>query len=466
MFVTMVTKLMPQSELHDSLQEGRQRTLQLIEDLTDEQMIGPRLAIVNPLRWELGHVGYFQEFWVLRHFRKQPPARADGDALYDSARIAHDTRWDLPLPSKGETIAYIQRILERVVGVHRPAVSEVSRKIDGYDEAYFLRLALFHEYMHAEAMTYTRQTLGYSLPKISSIKQNSETDRSDGRGARMTEEDRSRHSQASLGDAEIPGGTLLLGSTPDLAFVFDNEQWAHPVIVKPFQMGRTAVSNAEFAAFVEDGGYQRREFWTEEGWQWRESAPANHPVYWQRQAGSRWLRRNFDKWVPLEERLPVLHVNWYEADAYCRWAGRRLPTEAEWEFAASTEPSVGGGISEHKRLFPWGNQAPTPERANLDWSAMGCLEVDALPAGDSAFGCRQMIGNVWEWTASDFGPYPGFSPGPYKEYSAPWFGDHKVLRGGCWVTRSGMIRNSYRNYYQPHRRDVWAGFRTCAAMKQ
>src|SRR5207249_1358028 len=199
MFVTMVTKLMPQSELHDSLQEGRQRTLQLIEDLTDEQMIGPRLAIVNPLRWELGHVGYFQEFWVLRHFRKQPPARADGDALYDSARIAHDTRWDLPLPSKGETIAYIQRILERVVGVHRPAVSEVSRKIDGYDEAYFLRLALFHEYMHAEAMTYTRQTLGYSLPKASGIKQNSETDRSDGRGARMTEEDRSRHSQAALG---------------------------------------------------------------------------------------------------------------------------------------------------------------------------------------------------------------------------------------------------------------------------
>ena len=123
MFVSMVTKLMPQSELHDSLQEGRQRTLQLIEDLTDEQMFGPRLAIVNPLRWELGHVGYFQEFWVLRHFRKQPPARADGDALYDSARIAHDTRWDLPLPSKGETIAYIQRILERVVGVHRPAVS-------------------------------------------------------------------------------------------------------------------------------------------------------------------------------------------------------------------------------------------------------------------------------------------------------------------------------------------------------
>lgn len=174
------------------------------------------------------------------------------------------------------------------------------------------------------------------------------------------------------------------------------------------------------------------------------------------------MRRNFDEWVPLEDRLPVLHVNWYEADAYCRWAGRRLPTEAEWEMAASAEPASGGGIRQLKRLFPWGDEPPTPERANLEWRAMGCIEVDALPTGDSAFGCRQMIGNVWEWTATDFAPYPGFSPGPYKEYSEPWFGDHKVLRGGCWTTRPGLIRNTYRNFYQPHRRDVWAGFRTCA----
>ena len=444
-------------ELASALQEARARTLELIADLTEEQMLGPRLTIVNPLRWEVGHVAWFQEYWVLRHFRKEPPTLAEGDSLYDSARIVHDTRWDLPLPSKIETLAYAQRILDRVLGKDGPAAPEASRRIDGDDEAYFMRLALFHEYMHAEAITYTRQTLCYRPAKIK-IAQG----RSDG-GHPPEGEGGLQSSSPSLGDAEIPGGPFLLGGSRDVTFVFDNEQWAHAVTLRPFRIARTAVSNAEFAAFVDDGGYQRRDVWTEEGWRWREGAGADHPVYWQRQAGGRWLRRNFDEWVPLEGRRPVLHVNWYEADAYCRWAGRRLPTEAEWEMAASAEPSRDGQRSTlHKRFFPWGDEPPTPDRASLDWRAMGCVDVEALPTSDSAFGCRQMIGNVWEWTATDFGPYPGFSPGPYKEYSAPWFGDHKVLRGGCWVTRSGLIRNSYRNFYQPHRRDVRGGFRTCA----
>ena len=453
----MSTRLMqePAAELYHSLHEARQRTLELIEDLTDEQMIGPRLAIVNPLRWEVAHVAWFQEYWIVRHFRKEAPTRPDGDRLYDSARIAHDTRWDLPLPSKAETLAYIQRILERIADHRQPTGSEPGTQVDGYDEAYFIRLALLHEYMHAEAITYTRQTLGYPAPKIGS----SSEFETRGSGLGKTDE----ASRSPDGDAEIPGGTFLLGTTPGTTFVFDNEQWAHLVTLAPFRMARTAVSNGEFAAFVEYGGYKRRDLWTEEGWRWRESVGANHPVYWQRQAGGRWLRRNFDEWVPLEGRLPVLHVNWFEADAYCRWVGRRLPTEVEWEMAACCEPTPDGrSVTARKRLFPWGDDKPSPDRANLDWRAMGSVDVDALPAGDSAFGCRQMIGNVWEWTATDFGPYPGFAPGPYKEYSAPWFGDHKVLRGGCWVTRSGLIRNNYRNFYKTHRRDVWAGFRTCA----
>ena len=482
------------TELYHALREARQRTLELIEDLSDEQMIGSRLDIVNPLRWEVGHIGYFQEYWVLRHFRKEAPTRPEGDGLYDSARIAHDTRWDLPLPSKADTLAYIQRILERVTGIREGEVAptgtrpdeigrsapaglkpgatpnpepripdpESRKEVDRYDEAYFIRLALLHECMHAEAITYTRQTLGYPAPKIT-IRDSGSGVRDSGLGAGSPSRVPSPESRTPNPDAEIPGGTFLLGSTPDRTFVFDNEQWAHAVTLKPFRMARTAVTNAEFAAFVEDGGYRRRELWSGEGWRWRASARADHPVYWQRQAGGRWLRRNFDQWVPLEGRLPVLHVNWYEADAYCRWAGRRLPTEAEWEMAASAEPTADGRLAEHKRLFPWGDEPTTPGRANLDWRAMGCADVDMLPSGDSAFGCRQMLGNVWEWTATDFGPYPGFSPGPYKEYSAPWFGDHKVLRGGCWVTRSGLIHNNYRNYYQPHRRDVWAGFRTAAS---
>jgi iron(II)-dependent oxidoreductase len=253
----------------------------------------------------------------------------------------------------------------------------------------------------------------------------------------------------------------MLGSDDDTGFVFDNEQRAHEVVVEPFSISRTAVTQAEFAEFVNDTGYRRRELWSDEGWRWRAGAGASHPVYWRSAGKDEWERRVFDQWVPLEPDLPVIHVNWYEAEAYCRWAKRRLPTEAEWEMAASCEPAADGGVAPLKRKYPWGGEPPTPELTNLDWRGGGCVPVSALSAGDSAFGVRQMIGNVWEWTATDFGPYPGFSAGPYKEYSAPWFGDHKVLRGGCWATRSRLIRNNYRNFYKPDRRDVWAGFRTC-----
>src|SRR5215469_7352350 len=195
-------------EPYSQLSEARQRTLELIADLSDEQMIGPRLDIVNPLRWELGHVGYFEEFWVLRHFRGEAPTRPEGDRLYDSARIAHDTRWDLPIPSKADTLAYIQRILERVQ--ERNGI-DVSRKINGYDEVYFIRLAMLHEYMHAEAITYTRQTLSYTAPRIGiAVAANGHgpgVGTSDGAGwAKIC---------GALGDVEVPGGTFMMGSTPD-----------------------------------------------------------------------------------------------------------------------------------------------------------------------------------------------------------------------------------------------------------
>jgi iron(II)-dependent oxidoreductase len=185
-------------------------------------------------------------------------------------------------------------------------------------------------------------------------------------------------------------------------------------------------------------------------------------VYWKPESAGRWLRRNFDHWVPLEPHRPVLHVSWWEAEAYCNWAGRRLPTELEWEVATSAAPKhFERELSEAKRRFPWGDDLPGTKHANLGWRAMGAVDVNALPAGDSAFGCRQMIGNVWEWTASDFGPYPGFEVDPYREYSQPWFGTHKVLRGGAWPTQPRLLRNTWRNFYTPDRRDVWAGFRTC-----
>ena len=425
------------TELAHWISDTCQRSLELIADLSDEQLMGPLLPIVNPLRWEIGHTAWFQEKWILRHTLGQEPIRSDGDSLYDSSAIPHDTRWDLPLPSRRDTVSYLEAVRDRIL--ERLGNGEI-----GDDLRYFVLLAIFHQDMHNEAFTYARQTLGYPAPRLGGISDRPAT----AVGGSLP------------GDAEIPGGTFLLGAGRAELFVFDNEKWAHQVEVRPFAIARAPVTQMEFAAFVEDRGYRRPEMWCDEGWRWRETAGVEHPVYWRRANGGGWLRQDFDTWVPLEPHRPVLHVNWYEADAYCRWAGRRLPTEAEWEAAASAEPDSVGGLSRRKRRFPWGDDPPTPDRANLDWRAMGCVDVGALAEGDSAFGCRQMIGNVWEWTSSDFLPYPGFVVDPYKEYSEPWFGTHKVLRGGCWSTRSRLLRNTWRNFYKPDRRDVWAGFRT------
>ncbi len=422
------------------VRDARRRTLEVVADLSDEQLLGPQLRIVNPLLWEIGHVAWFQEKWALRRAGDTAPIRADADSLYDSAAIPHDTRWSLPLPSRADTLSYMMAVRDRVLErIEQGKLTE--------DDRYFITLGVFHEDMHTEAFTYTRQTHGWAAPVFSGLEQVSSSDAGPLRG-----------------DADVSGGRFLLGVGREEPFVFDNEKWAHAIEVRPFAIARAAVTQAEFAEFVDERGYHRQEFWSEPGWNWRESARTEHPVYWKREAAGRWLRRNFDQCVPLEPHRPVLHVNWWEAEAYCNWAGRRLPTEAEWEVAASAEPARSGKeLAEVKHRFPWGGEAPGAEHANLGWRAMSAVDVSAFPASDSAFGCRQMIGNVWEWTATDFGPYPGFEIDPYREYSQPWFGTHKVLRGGAWPTQPRLLRNTWRNFYPPDRRDVWAGFRTCRA---
>jgi iron(II)-dependent oxidoreductase len=419
------------------LEDARARTLALIEGLDEAQLMGPRLSIVNPLRWEVGHAAYFHEFWVLRQHLAEAPGRPDVDRLYDSITIAHDERWDLPLPAMPETLAYMRRVLERER--EHLTLDPADAKRD-----YLVQYAVFHEDMHTEAFTYTRQTLGYPPPVIG------------------TAPDTAWRAGGLRGDAEVPGGVFRLGAGPEDGFVFDNEKWAHAVEVAPFRIARAAVSNGDFAAFVDDGGYGRRELWDADGWEWRASAGLEHPVYW-RPGTHGWELRRFRRWESLPADAALIHVSWFEARAYCRWAGRRLPTEVEWEVAAAGEPTAdGGGLAPRKRRYPWGEAPPGPALANLDGGALGAIDTGALPRGDSAFGCRQMIGNVWEWTDTTFGPYPGFSPDMYHDYSQPLFGETRVLRGGGWATRGRLIRNTWRNYYGPERNDVFAGFRTCA----
>jgi len=417
-----------------NLKDSRERTLALIDDLNSQQLIGPMLDTVNPLLWEIGHTAYFYEFWILRNLHGAESFLDNADALYDSINIAHNDRWNLPLLTLEETKTYMQQVLDAVINVLQ------SDKVSKQD-IYLSRYGCFHEDMHTEAFTYTRRTLNYSAPKLP--------------GCHFEHE--SNNVEILNGDVDITGGEYLLGAAQDINFCFDNEKWQHPVNVKPYSISRTATSYKEFANFVDDNGYSHQQFWSDEGWKWLQKNNVTVPNGWKKGANNNWLIKQFDQWVAMPADAAVIHINWFEANAWCNWAGRRLPSEAEWELAASGSPH---NINE-KRLYPWGEQPPTYKHANMDSRTMGTINVNALVEGDSAFGCRQMLGNTWEWVSDTFNPYPGFVADMYEDYSQPLFGNTKVLRGGAWTTRSRMIRNTWRTYYGPDRNDVFAGFRSC-----
>jgi iron(II)-dependent oxidoreductase len=384
------------SELAGALQDARHYTLTMFDCFAaaclDVPENVPKISVVNPPLWELGHIAWFAEWFILREAQSSAPAAAQrtslltkGDDWFDSNTVPHRSRWTLGLPSAGALKTYCYEVLDRTLD----KLTQVHN-----DEAalYPYRLALAHEDMHGEAFAYTLQTLGVVMPPQLAA-----------------------HAIPTWAQGEIrfPGGTIQLGSSPNTGFVFDNEKWAHPSYVPPFTMDSTLVSNAQYNEFVADGGYENPQFWTMGGRRWLMQQENSAPRYWQRD-GKYWRCERFGRQTTLLANEPVRHVSLYEAQAYCVWAERRLPTEAEWEFAA---------LSRHP-AFRWGD--------------------------------------LWEWTCSPFEPYPGFAADAYQEYSAPWFMTHQVLRGASFATRSRMRSPKYRNFFKPERNDIFVGFRTCA----
>jgi iron(II)-dependent oxidoreductase len=383
-------------ELASALQDARAYTLTLFDCFAaaglDAPSNVPKLWDVNPPLWELGHIAWFAEWFVLRGAESSAPDAAvrtslltKGDDWFDANTVPHRARWSLGLPSAGAMKTYCREVLDRVL-------DKLSYVENTADALYPYRLALAYEDMRGEVLANTLQTLHVAAPVPLAA-----------------------HAMPAWAQGEIrfPGGSFELGSVPGSGFVFDNEKWAHRCRLPSFTIDSTLVSNAQFSEFVADGGYQHPQFWSSAARAWLMQQERSAPRDWQRD-DKRWLCGRFGRQIALAGAEPVRHVSLFEAQAYCAWAGRRLPGEAEWECAA---------LSAHP-AFRWGD--------------------------------------LWEWTGSSFEPYPGFSADAYREYSAPWFGAHQAVRGASFATRSRMRSAKYRNFYFPERHDMFVGFRTCA----
>lgn len=388
-------------ELARALRDSRRRTLSYVEDLTDAQWLVPQQAGINPVAWELAHLAWFAEFWNLRGPTRvgsdgfvhaaQPPRLAGSDALFDSARLAHANRWRVSLPSREQVLNMLDAQLDACVR---------SLPIGGSDEElYFHRLALLHEDMHGEAFVWMRAALGYPAPTGLALQ-----------------------GQLASDPVRVPGGVVRVGWPLERSgFAFDNELPGFSQDLPAFEIDAQPVTAGQFLRFVEAGGYAEPAHWQGDGGVWRSTSELQHPERWRHRkgpSGGQWQARWFNRWAVMEPDHPVIHVNAFEAEAYCKWAGRRLPTAAEWEHAA---------ILEGKQRFAWGN-------------------------------------TVWEWTSDAFMPHPDFVPGPYKDYSAPWFWSHRELRGGAFATHPRMHEARYRNFFMPHRADIFAGFRTASTL--
>ena len=422
--------------LIEQLTEARERTRQLLGGVSEEDLYKQHDRIMSPLIWDYGHIGNYEELWLLNRAFGRGLSERELYDIYDASLTPRSERPSLAMLDRSSADRYLDAVREAAL------VALADADLDGGDpllkDGFVYHMILQHEYQHNETMLQTLQLM---------------------QGSGYRPEARVELPPCNPPEEEmvhVPGGPFAMG-TDDRAWALDNERGAHDVEVPDFYLDTVPVTNRAYLEFVEDGGYEKKELWDTEGWKWRQEERISAPKYWYQKEPHDWWTQRFGFDEPVSMDAPVVHVSWFEADAYARWTGKRLPTEAEWEKAASWDPE-----KETKRLYPWGDEPATPERANLDQLAFGPAEVGACPAGASACGTLGMIGDVWEWTASELSAYPGFESFPYREYSEVFFDDgYMVLRGGSWATRPGAIRNTFRNWDFPIRRQLFVGFR-CA----
>jgi iron(II)-dependent oxidoreductase len=423
----------------DQLLEARARTLLLVAPLSDEDLHAQHDPLMSPILWDLGHIAHFEELWLTRNL-DGPIEFVEMPGLYNPFEHPRSTRGALALPGLAECREIMDEIRGRVLA--RLVSADLDPAHPLLRDGFVYQMVLQHEYQHNETILQTLQ-LKHGTPYTPLVR----LAPADGAAPRLP---------ARPGEmVRFPGGPVELG-TDDRTAAYDNERPAHRVDVAPFWIDAHPVTNQDYLVFIGAGGYETPEYWSEAGWRWRTESAVSAPKYWL-YAGGTWTTRSMDRRGPVEPWHPVSHVSWYEAEAYARFAGKRLPTEIEWEAAASWDPGTGA-----KRAFPWGDAPADRLLANVDQLAFGTAPIGSYARNVSPIGCHGMIGDVWEWTASDFGPWPGFESFPYEEYSEVFFGtDYKVLRGGSWATRPGAIRNTFRNWDYPIRRQIFSGFR-CA----
>jgi iron(II)-dependent oxidoreductase len=419
----------------DTLETARTRTHGLTDCVGEADLTAQHSPLMSPLVWDLAHIGNQEELWLLRGAGGRAPiVPPQIDTLYDAFQHPRADRPALPLLPPAEARSYGTEVRGRVLDLLESTPLEGVKLLEG---GFAFGMIAQHEQQHDETMLATHQ-LRSGEPVLSAP----DPDPAPADAARLP------------GEVLVPGGPFTMGTSTE-PWALDNERPAHAVDVAAFFLDTVPVTNGAYLRFIADGGYDDARWWTPEGWAHRASAGLEAPLFWRRDGGD-WVRRRFGVVEPVPAQEPVLHVSWYEADAYARWAGRRLPTETEWEKAARHDPATG-----RSRRYPWGDDDPEREHANLAQRHLRPAPAGSYPAGASPYGARQLIGDVWEWTSSDFTPYPGFAPWPYREYSEVFFGsDYKVLRGGSFAVDPVACRGTFRNWDYPIRRQIFSGFRT------